>query len=43
MTSGIFKWRGWLNARKIVERMIANVATGMMMGAGFWLISWLLG
>ena len=43
MTSGMFKWRGRLNLRKIVERMIANVATGVMMGAGFYAISRVLG
>ncbi len=43
MTNMVFKWSGRLNARKIVERMIANVATGVMMGAGFYAISWVLG
>ncbi len=40
---GLFKWDGPLDARKIVERVIAGVISGVSIGVGFLAVQALFG
>ena len=40
---GLFKWDGPLDARKIVERIIAGVISGVSIGVGFLAVQALFG
>lgn len=42
-TDGLFYWSGPLNARKIVERVIAGLIVGAAMGVGFYAMGVLFG
>ncbi len=39
----LFKWKGPLDARKIVERIIAGVISGISIGLGFLAVQGLFG
>ena len=40
---GPFRWRGRLNWKDIIERVIAGLLSGMAAGAMFWLLMTMLG
>lgn len=39
----LFKWEGPLDARKIIERIIAGIIVGLAMGVGFYLMGAVFG
>ena len=43
MVTELFKWEGPLDARKIVERMVAAMLAGVFMGIGFYACGALFG
>ena len=43
MVNRMFRWRGKLNWKDIVERVIAGVIAGVAAGSTFFILDWLVG